>query len=192
MLCVIYWLNQGCLSQFRLQGFSTLSARICNLHDHSREPVESPLDSALELPQRCYGCCSFITKRSTPVVKKIWYPRHVYNDMYVWLLAVTAEGDGAVVIRFLQTHRRWYKRGGRVERKTFIRSSPYKWFVLIAREKDQWSGVAFHFNHNNGVSAIIIPQSEWVPFLSFPYPYQLWMPLRVWTSMPWKPHQTYA
>lgn len=55
MLCVIYWLNEGCLFQFRQQGFSTLSARICNLLNSSRAPVGSPLDSALDLPQRRYS-----------------------------------------------------------------------------------------------------------------------------------------
>ena len=51
MLCVIYWLNEGCLSQFRQQGFSTLPARICNSHDTGRL-TDLHWAFAPDLPQR--------------------------------------------------------------------------------------------------------------------------------------------
>lgn len=165
MLFVIYWLNEDCLSQFKQRGFSTLPARICNLHDNSRAPVGSPLGSALGLPRRFHCCCFPITKPSTPKdEKKIWFPCHVHNDMYVWFHAVTAEGDGAVVIKFLQTHRRWYIKDCRVERRPSYAAANPKKICFIAITKDRQSGVAFHVSHNNGVSVIIIPQSDLVPF----------------------------
>lgn len=167
---------------FRQQGISTLPARICNLHDISRAPVGPPLDSALDLPQR--HCCCSITKPSTPK-EKVWYPCHVQNDMYVWFHAVTAEGNGPVVIKFLQTHRRWYIEDCRVERRaSYAAANPrYTFLLRVKRICDR-----LHVNLNNGVSVIIIPQGDWVPFHSFLYSYQLRLLHRVWTSLPWKSH----
>ncbi len=167
MLCVISWLNEGFLSQFSQQGFSTPPARICKLHDNSSSPVGSPLGSVLDLPQRCF--CFSITKTSTHKdEKKIWFPCHVQSDMYVWFHAVTAQGNGADVIKFLQTHRRWYIEGCCVEWRPSYAAANLKESFFIASENDP--GVAFHVSHNNGVSVIITPQGDLVShFISFLY-----------------------
>lgn len=101
------------------------------------------------------------------------FPCHVQSDMYAWFHAVTAEGNGAVVIKFLQTHRRWYIEGCRVERRpSYAAANPRDsgFFFYHQRKGSVVRCRLFHVNHNNGVSVIISPQADLPPSLPSAFP----------------------
>ncbi|CAK6970522.1 unnamed protein product [Scomber scombrus] len=155
MLCVIYWLDEGCLSQFRQQGFSTLPARICNLHDKKHGACRISIGLCAGSPTApLLLLLLLLHHHQTRNVKGgeealISLPcaeRHVCVNSYgdsggEWSSCHQIPADAPTVIQRRLSYRE----------KTFIRRSQSERFIFIASEKDQWSGVAFHVYHNNGV-----------------------------------------
>lgn len=173
MLCVIYWLNEGCLSQFRQQGFSTLPARICNSHDTGRL-TDLHWAFVLDLPQRCWNCRLSITEPSAPEDEKkivLSLPcaeRHVCviscgDSGGEWSSCHQIPADAPTVIHWRLSCRE----------KTFIRSSQSERLGFFFYHQRKGSVVRcrlFHVNHNNGVSVIISPQADLPPSLPSAFP----------------------